>query len=409
MAKRILFLGSKRVGYQCLKHLIDHQKELDINIVGILTDPIAKVDTAFSLKALAEEHGLKVYPDLEFLDEGAKSDILISVQYHRILKKSHIDYGKVAINLHMAPLPEYRGCNQFSFAILNGDQEFGTTFHILDEGIDNGDILFEKRFEIPAKCSVSELFDMTGEESILLFKAHIADLVKGNFTRKPQSEYLPFRKTSLHFRKEIADLKKLDLHKSKEELVRNIRATSMPGYEPPYAIVDGEKVHYGIDVDGNPVQIENPFAPQIERSGIIEVIFGKNVKIVEPVNLYQCSIGEGSFIGPFVEIQKKARIGKNTKIQSHTFICELVDIGNDCFISHGVMFINDTFSEGGPAGGDRSKWKSTKIGNNVSIGTNATLLPVKICDNVVIGAGSVVTKDILEPGTYVGNPAKKIK
>jgi UDP-3-O-[3-hydroxymyristoyl] glucosamine N-acyltransferase len=127
------------------------------------------------------------------------------------------------------------------------------------------------------------------------------------------------------------------------------------------------------------------------------------------VNIYGCKIGSNVFIGPFVEIQKDVNIGNFTKIQSHTFICELVNIGNKCFIGHGVMFINDLFSEGGPANGDKSKWKSTKIGNNVSIGSNATILPIEICDNVVIGAGAVVTKNILEPGTYVGNPAKKIK
>ncbi|MEO0311002.1 MAG: hypothetical protein RIQ89_659, partial [Bacteroidota bacterium] len=93
----------------------------------------------------------------------------------------------------------------------------------------------------------------------------------------------------------------------------------------------------------------------------------------------------------------------------HAFICELVTIGNNCFISHGAMFINDLFADGGPAGGVKEKWKSTHLGNKVSIGTNATILPVKICDNVVIGAGSVVTKDITEPGIYAGNPAKKIK
>ena len=73
------------------------------------------------------------------------------------------------------------------------------------------------------------------------------------------------------------------------------------------------------------------------------------------------------------------------------------------------MFINDLFASGGPAGGDMNKWKSTEIGNHVSVGTNATVLPVNICDNVVIGAGSVVTKDINEPGIYAGNPAKKIR
>jgi acetyltransferase-like isoleucine patch superfamily enzyme len=73
------------------------------------------------------------------------------------------------------------------------------------------------------------------------------------------------------------------------------------------------------------------------------------------------------------------------------------------------MFINDLFSDGGPAGGDQQKWKQTQIGDNVSIGSNATILPVKICDGVVIGAGSVVTKDIFEKGIYAGNPAKKIR
>ena len=145
------------------------------------------------------------------------------------------------------------------------------------------------------------------------------------------------------------------------------------------------------------------------QSKIIDVQFGENVKLVEPVNLYGCTIGANCFIGPFVEIQKQVVIGNATKIQSHSFICELVTIGNDCFIGHGVMFINDLFSEGGPAQGDTSKWKPTKIGNKVSIGSNATILPVEICDNVVIGAGSVVTKNIAQPGVYVGNPAKKIK
>jgi acetyltransferase-like isoleucine patch superfamily enzyme len=144
-------------------------------------------------------------------------------------------------------------------------------------------------------------------------------------------------------------------------------------------------------------------------SGIVNVQFGENVKIVEPVNIYGCSIGSNVFVGPFVEIQKDVVIGNNTKVQSHTFICELVTIGEHCFIGHGVMFINDLFTEGGPANGDKSKWKSTMIGNRVSIGSNATILPVTICDNVVVGAGAVVTKNITEPGTYIGNPAKKLK
>jgi acetyltransferase-like isoleucine patch superfamily enzyme len=147
----------------------------------------------------------------------------------------------------------------------------------------------------------------------------------------------------------------------------------------------------------------------IKKVGIKDVEFGENVVIIEPVNLYGCIIGKNTRIGPFVEIQKDVIIGKNCKIQSHSFICELVTIGDNCFISHGVVFINDLFTSGGPAGGKKDLWKSTIIGNNVSFGSNSTILPVTICDNVVIGAGAVVTKNIDEPGIYAGNPAKKLK
>lgn len=149
--------------------------------------------------------------------------------------------------------------------------------------------------------------------------------------------------------------------------------------------------------------------PKVLKSQIRDVDFGKNVTIVEPANLYECTVGDGCFIGPFVEIQKNVKIGKRCKIQSHAFVCELVTIENDCVISHGVMFINDPFSIGGPARGNRDLWKSTNVGDNVSIGTNSTILPVKICSNVVIGAGSVVTKDITVSGVYAGNPARLLR
>ena len=145
---------------------------------------------------------------------------------------------------------------------------------------------------------------------------------------------------------------------------------------------------------------------QFLESGITNVSFGANVKVVKPVNLYGCSVGDDCFIGPFVEIQNNVTIGERTKIQSHSFVCSLVTIGMDCFIGHGVMFINDVFSQGEPAHGDQTKWKQTSIGNNVSIGSNATILPVSICNHSVIGAGAVVTKDITQPGIYAGNPAQ---
>ncbi|MFY8023863.1 MAG: acyltransferase [Sediminibacterium sp.] len=146
----------------------------------------------------------------------------------------------------------------------------------------------------------------------------------------------------------------------------------------------------------------------LTESSVRDVHFGKNVRVVGPVNIYGCHIGHDSFVGPFTEIQKDVIIGERCRIQSHSFICSLVTIGNDCFIGHGVMFINDLFSEGKPSG-DHNKWQPTGIGNHVSIGSNATILPVQICNHVVIGAGAVVTKDITEPGVYAGNPARKIR
>ena len=135
------------------------------------------------------------------------------------------------------------------------------------------------------------------------------------------------------------------------------------------------------------------------------IIKGLDVKIIEPVNLYGCTLQDTVFVGPFVEIQNDVTIGERTRVQSHSFICSNTEIGADCFIGHGVMFINDKFV-------DRKLSKDflpTKLGNKVYVGSNSTILPISICDDVVIGAGSVVTKDIIQPGTYAGNPARKLK
>lgn len=150
-------------------------------------------------------------------------------------------------------------------------------------------------------------------------------------------------------------------------------------------------------------------APRILSTKMSDVTFGDGVTVVEPCNLYGCSIGDETFVGPFTEIQKGAVIGKRCRIQSHSFICDLVTIGDDTFVGHGVMFTNDLFKEGSPERTDATKWKPTRIGNNVSIGSNVTMLPVSVCDRVVIGAGSVVTKDIKVPGIYAGNPARLLR
>lgn len=149
--------------------------------------------------------------------------------------------------------------------------------------------------------------------------------------------------------------------------------------------------------------------PTVRQAGIRKVCFGSDVVVVEPVNIYECTIGDGTFVGPFVEIQRGVVIGRHCKIQSHAFVCELVTMGDHCVISHGAKFINDLFRTGKPAGGVKELWGTTTLGHHVLVGTNATILPVRICDHAVIGAGSVVTRDIDTPGIYAGNPARLLR
>ena len=152
-----------------------------------------------------------------------------------------------------------------------------------------------------------------------------------------------------------------------------------------------------------------PAAVTITASAVRDVACGRNVRIMAPSNVYECTLGDDVFVGPFVEIQQGVVVGARSRIQSHSFVCELVTIGDDCFVGHGVMFVNDVFAHGGPARGDRTLWRSTVIGDGVSIGSNATILPVRICSGTVIGAGAVVTRDIALAGVYAGNPARRLR
>jgi methionyl-tRNA formyltransferase len=247
-SKRILFLGSKPIGYRCLQLLADEKDKLGIEIAGVLTSDNTRFGRTFSVKELAEERKLPLFDSLSVLASLEDIDILLSIQYHEILKKEHISVAKqIAVNLHMAPLPEYRGCNQFSFAIVNDDKEFGTTIHKMEPGIDNGDVLFESRFPVPAGCFVNELVELTTERSFELFKKNIKNIVDGSYTLTPQSELAKTRKSSFHLRKDIQTIKKIDLGWPAEKIDRHLRATCMPGFEPPYAEVAGRKIYLNFE------------------------------------------------------------------------------------------------------------------------------------------------------------------
>ena len=142
-----------------------------------------------------------------------------------------------------------------------------------------------------------------------------------------------------------------------------------------------------------------------DTSKVKDSKIGKGTKVWEFCNVYGCEIGENCMIGSYVEIQPDVKIGNNVRIQSHSFLCSLVTIEDDVFIGHGVMTINDI----NPPSGASSKWKPTLIKKGAVIGSNATLLPVTIGENAVVGAGSVVTKDVPNNCIVVGNPAKIIK
>lgn len=241
--KKIVFMGSKAIGAECLAYLAEHAEDMGGEVIGVLTNQ--KRDDAACITDICTKHNIPLIPSLDEYLKLPHVDILISVQYHEILKKPHIEKAdQIAINLHMAPVPEYRGCNQFSFAIIDGVKEFGTTIHRLEEGIDSGDIIAEKRFPIPDDIFVMDLYDMTYKHSVTLFQEQIEAIIKGDITLTPQASFAGKRPTSIHYRNEIETIKQIDLDWPQEKIKRHVRATYFDGFEPPYTYVGDKKVYF---------------------------------------------------------------------------------------------------------------------------------------------------------------------
>lgn len=245
MPTKIVFLGSKPIGYQCLEYLLNHKDILDIEVTGLRTRLRTEFGDGNDLTELAKKFDI---PLISSLDDIPECDIIYSVQHHELLKVSHIKKAsKIAVNLHLAPLPEYRGCNQFSFAIMDEVKEFGVSIHEIDARIDHGALLFEERFSVPANCWVNDLYELTFAAAIRLFEATVSDLINGNYTKIPQSALLETRKENLHFRNEINKLKLIDLNQDSTTIEKTLRATYMPGFEPPFAMIGDKKVHFKIE------------------------------------------------------------------------------------------------------------------------------------------------------------------
>lgn len=240
--KKVVFLGTKPIGYDSLAYLISLQETLHYEIIAVGTKERTEFGTDKNIQSLANQHGIKVLADDEAIPE---CDIIYSVQYHKILKQAAISKAKmIAINLHLAPLPDYRGCNQFSFALFHGAKTFGVTIHQIDTGIDSGAILFEDRFAIDEKWWVNDLFEVSNQRGLALLKATWADILAGNYTPVDQATLIATRGLNIHYRKDIEQLKCIDLNEDANKIKAKIKATYMPGFEPPYCIIDGQKIYF---------------------------------------------------------------------------------------------------------------------------------------------------------------------
>ncbi len=246
--KKVTFLGSKKIGWDCLSYLYGQRDTLGIELTQLGTNLSKKGEYRDRFLQLSQQLGLSVFSEAD--DILLATDIFISVQFHFILSPKQLAQAReAAYNLHMAPLPEYRGCNQFSMAILDRSPIFGTSIHVMDAGIDHGALVAERRWDIAEDLWVQDLYLQTETESLQLFKDTLPSLISGEAVRTPQEDLVAKRGTSLHYRNEIQELKKLDLKWSEEKIHRHIRATYMPGFEPPYFVVEGKKIYTSPDYE----------------------------------------------------------------------------------------------------------------------------------------------------------------
>lgn len=242
MQNKIVILGNKFISEKCFIYLINNLKMLNSTIQYYIYNEKYKEENQ-KLIDICSINNINTSSSLDAINSIPNIDYLISVNYYSIIPKLILNkVKKISINLHMGPLPEYRGCNQFSFAIVNDAKEFGVTIHKIDSGIDTGDILFEKRFEIPEEIYVNDLYKMAEYYSCELFIQNISKVLYGDYSLISQGS-ISNRVSRTYYRKDINKLKIIDINWSSDKILKHIRATSMPGFEPPYFIRNNKK-HY---------------------------------------------------------------------------------------------------------------------------------------------------------------------
>ena len=236
-------MGGKEVGYHCFLFLLEKAQELNLEVVALFENSSKLNRQEYDLVAVAEQHNIPVFSEMAKLIEQQEVDFIFSIQYHLILTQAMITKAKIlAVNLHMAPVPEYRGCNQFSFAIIDEANEFGTTLHRLEAKIDAGDVIAERRFRIPKECFSSELHRLTVDHSIALFKSELKNIVSGHYTLIAQSELAKVRRVGFHSRNEIQNIRVIDDNWTVEKKKRYFRATWFPPFEPPALNVNNKLI-----------------------------------------------------------------------------------------------------------------------------------------------------------------------
>lgn len=240
MKKSLYIFLNKNIGINCLMHLLANQELYNIDIKGLFIKPKSKFFDKFH--QISKYYNINLFYDINDLLSLDDVDFIFSIQYDKIFKKQHLNKAKIAaINLHMAPLPKYRGCNQFSYAIINGDKEFGTTLHLMNEKVDAGDIIAQLKFPIPEFCTAELLFQLTEYYSLKLFENNIQKILNNDFNTIPQSSLSS--SSEYHYRNEIENLKKIDLSWEKNKIISHILATTFKGYEPPYILINNKKFY----------------------------------------------------------------------------------------------------------------------------------------------------------------------